>query len=69
MSSVPPVIAPATAAASVSDLAKVKADLEAVKAKLAALDAQATSWLEAHAHAFVTGALVVAVLYILHKIL
>jgi predicted neutral ceramidase superfamily lipid hydrolase len=66
MSSVPPVT-PAPVA--VSDLAKVKADLEAVKAKLAALDAQATSWLESHAHAFVTGALVVAVLYILHKIL
>jgi hypothetical protein len=48
---------------------KVAAVASTVKADLTKADATATSWLIAHAHAFVTGTLVVAVLYILHKIL
>ena len=63
-----PVVAP-TVDTLQADLAKVKADYAIVQADLAKIDAKATSWLAANAHAFVTGALVLAVLFILHKIL
>jgi hypothetical protein len=66
MAEVTPVAAASTAE---SDIAKLKADLAVVKADLSKADSKATSWLAANAHAFVTGTLVLAVLFILHKIL
>lgn len=63
-------VTPASVESDVSaDVAKIKADLATVKADLANIDTKATSWLVAHAHAFVTTSLVLAVLFILHKIL
>jgi predicted neutral ceramidase superfamily lipid hydrolase len=58
-----------TVNAAESELTKIKADLAAVKAKVEAFDSKATSYVAAHAHAVVTALLVVAVLYIMHKIL
>lgn len=59
-----------TVAADVSKAVPVvEADAAKVKATLVAVDNKATTWLLAHAHAFVTGVLVAAVLYIFHKIL
>lgn len=52
-----------------ADVAKLKADVASVKAAIAAADAKATSWLEAHAHAFVTGVLVVVVAWLVHAVL
>ena len=52
-----------------ADVAKIKAGLATAKADLVKADSTATTWLASHAHVFVTGVLVLAVLYILHKIL
>ena len=48
---------------------KAKTDVAAAVAKVEAFDAKQSTWLAAHAHAVVTGALVIAVAYILHVIL
>jgi hypothetical protein len=76
MSTTPAAVVSSISADVSADIAKLKADLAIAKtdvaaavAKVEAFDAKQSTWLAAHAHAVVTGALVIAVAYILHVIL